>query len=71
MLQKKPGKHRPLPRKPAYLSAAGYMGAVDLLLSLSTCPARIPRWCSDWPLWVALGLAWASLAVWWLGRRVG
>lgn len=43
----------------------------DLLLSLSTCPARIPRWCSDWPLWAALGLAWGAMVVWWLGRRVG
>ena len=46
------------------------MGAVDLFLSLSTCPARYPRWCSDWPLWVALGLAAGAMGCWWAARRV-
>lgn len=43
------------------------MGSMDLLLH---CPHRLPRLCSEWPMLVALGLAWASLAVWWLARRL-
>jgi len=34
------------------------------------CPTLTIRWCSDLPMWGALGLAWVSLAVWWLAREL-
>ncbi|HNC97482.1 MAG TPA: hypothetical protein PKW90_15230 [Myxococcota bacterium] len=40
------------------------------LSHLEDCPARYPRWCSDWPLWVSLGIVGAMAGLWWMSRRL-
>jgi len=39
-------------------------------LSCCVCPTLTIRWCSDLPMWGALGLAWAAAMMWWLAREL-
>lgn len=44
---------------------------MENISDLLHCPHRLPRLCSEWPMLVALGLAWGAVALWWWARRVG